>query len=118
MPEIKAATKEGSGGNVVNINKDNAMHGNGITGNAGSGKVSLAKTAQTRVASGAVNAMHGIDVHGNASGGKKAWHEGTCEYCSEPFQKKTTWQRFCCTEHQALAYEQRTGRKWHGKTKK
>jgi hypothetical protein len=90
--------------------KENTTHGNGIDGNALDKKVSLEKTAQSRAVSGAVNAINGI-----AMTNIKSWYEGECEYCSEPFKKKTTWQRFCCTEHQAAAYELRTGKKWYGK---
>ena len=86
---------------------DVVSHGNGIYGNAIGKKVSLEKTAQSLVVSGAVNAINGND--------SKAWYEGVCEHCKASFKKKTTWQRFCCTEHQALAYEARTGKKWRGK---
>lgn len=81
-----------------------------LNANAIDKKVSLEKTEQSRAVSGAVNA-----INGNAMTNTKAWHEGSCEYCHNPFQKKTTWQRFCCVEHQAIAYELRTGKKWKGK---
>ena len=60
---------------------------------------------------------NGNGIYGNAINGNdgKAWYEGNCEHCKQAFKKKTTWQRFCCTEHQALAYEARTGKKWYGK---
>ena len=92
---------------ILATNQDS--NGNGIYGNASAKKVSLEKTGQNRAVSGAVNAINGNDIYGNA------WNEGNCEYCNEQFKKKTTWQRFCCTDHQALAYEQRTGKKWYGK---
>ncbi len=106
MPFNSVATD----GGAVNVGKnedDNAMP---LYGNAIGKKISLEKTEQNRVASGAVNA-----IYGNAISEKKVWHEGNCEYCKQPFKKKTTWQRFCSTEHQAAAYELRTGKKWYGK---
>lgn len=100
---INSAVKDDSAV-ILATNQDNiTTNGNGIYGNAIAKKVSLEKTEQNRAASGAVNAIYG-----------NAWNEGNCEYCNEQFKKKTTWQRFCCTDHQALAYEQRTGKKWYG----
>jgi len=34
-----------------------------------------------------------------------------CELCGIEFERRTMWQRFCCSEHRIEAFEQRTGKK-------
>ena len=32
------------------------------------------------------------------------WKKGICKECGEPFEKRTTWQVFCCKQHKLDFY--------------
>jgi Zn finger protein HypA/HybF involved in hydrogenase expression len=38
-------------------------------------------------------------------------HQGLCVNCGGAFEKKTTWQKYCCEGCRVSAYELRTGKK-------
>lgn len=38
-----------------------------------------------------------------------------CVHCSQPFERRTTWHKYCSELCKIKAYEVRTGKKWKGK---
>lgn len=39
-----------------------------------------------------------------------------CVHCGQPFERRTTWHKYCSEACKIKAYEQRTGKKWYSKT--
>lgn len=38
-----------------------------------------------------------------------------CVHCSQPFERRTTWHKYCSELCKIKAYEVRTGKQWKGK---